>query len=70
MDEIIEEPLDCLSDVLDTLGDFGTEVILEAKEYFDFNAKDRVFLLEEGEILIMTPPDPDSGRSRRYVLKA
>ena len=70
MDEIIEEPLDCLSDVLGTLSDFGTEVILEAKEYFDFNAKDRVFLLEEGEILIMTPPDPDSGRSRRHVLKA
>lgn len=70
MDEIIEEPLDCLRDVLETLGDFSAEVNLQANEYYDFNAKDRVILVEEGNVLIMTPPDPNSGRSRRHVLSA
>ena len=45
MDEIIEEPLDCLRDVLETLGEFSAGVNLQANEYYDLNAKDRVILV-------------------------
>ena len=43
------------------------EVNLQANEYYDFNVKDRVIVIEQGEVLVITPPNPETGRSKRHV---
>ena len=43
------------------------EVTLKANEYYDFNVKDRVVVIEQGEVLVITPPNPETGRSKRHV---
>ena len=43
------------------------EVNLKANEYYDFNVKDRVVVIEQGEVLVITPPNPETGRSKRHV---
>ena len=44
------------------------EVNLAPKEYYEFNVKDRVIVVEQGDVLIITPPNPETGRSRRHIL--
>lgn len=69
MDETGEVKLDKLASLLEELAPQSTEVVLEPKEFYDFNVKDRVILVEEGEVLVMSQPDPQTGRSRRHVLR-
>ena len=43
------------------------EVDLAPNEYYDFNVKDRVVVIEQGDVLVITPPNPETGRSKRHV---
>ena len=48
----------------------SSEVItLAATDYFDFNAKDRAVVIEQGELLVVGKKDPKPGRAGRQIFK-
>jgi hypothetical protein len=46
----------------------SSEVItLAVSDYFDFNAKDRAIVIEQGELLVVGQKDPKTGRAGRQI---
>ena len=62
--------MDRLDELLTELAGRSREVVLQPNEYFDFNLKDQVALIVEGDLLMIAPKDPKTGRSKRHTLKA
>ena len=44
-------------------------ITLAASDYFDFNAKDRAIVIEQGELLVVGQKDPKTGRAGRQIFK-
>ena len=62
--------MDRLDELLIELGGRSREVVLQPNEFFDFNLKDQVVMVVEGDLLMIAPKDPKTGRSKRHTLKA
>lgn len=59
-----------INELLSALEASSRVVTLAADEYFDFNAKDQVLVIEQGELLVIGQKDPKTGRAGRQLFKA
>jgi CRP-like cAMP-binding protein len=58
-----------IQDLIQRLEAYSQIVNIGANEYFDFKPQEQSILIEQGELLIIGPKDPKTGRSGRQTFK-
>ena len=58
-----------LQELTEQLQSYSKIMTVSANAYFDFKPKEQAIIVEQGELMIIGPKDPKTGRSGRQIFQ-